>query len=310
MGYHPYFRGKSNELICIKEQAVLIAGARMTPIIEPVRADLRPMKRCLDALAAAGSRAMVIANPGCGPLVAGLPPPIKKYIDGLVAQNIGISWLIRQGSAAGHAAPIPQIQGDAFLHDRVLDPSAVVAAEVQRGRRFAPHVFLDSKDAGVAYRANFNGYPRILLRDGFKKKKNAEYVAPVIEHFSDLHLTYAAVGFQGYGDFLSIGEEFSDKGGPAYAVAIHLTFVDPTQGGAVFIRHYVSDTNDTADDPALKFKEALSKLVKDVQAVGSLIPRTNAVNEFMSLYRRRHYPGLGYVKKLTMQHHIELMATI
>ncbi|MCF5965778.1 sce7725 family protein, partial [Xanthomonas perforans] len=67
---------------------------------------------------------------------------------------------------------------------------------------------------------------------------------------------------------------------------------------------------DTADDPALKFKEALSKLVKDVQAVGSLIPRTNAVNEFMSLYRRRHYPGLGYVKKLTMQHHIELMATI
>ncbi len=310
MSYHPYFRGKRNELLCIKEQAALIAGAQMTPIIEPVREEVGPLKRCLDALVSAGSKALVVANPGCGPLVNGLPAAMKAYVDGLVAQNVGISWLVRQRSAADHAAPIPQIPGKAFLHDRVLDPHVVFAAEAQRGVGFTPHIFLDLKDAGIAYRANFNAYPRVMLRDGFKKKKNSDYVAPAIELFSDLHLTYAASGFQGYGDFLPIGEEFSDKGGPAYAVAIHLTYVDPTQGGAVFIRHYVSDTNDTADDPGLKFKEALLKLVNDVKARGSLIPRTSAVKEFMLLHQRQHYPGLGFVKKLTMQHHIEVMATI
>ena len=28
----------------------------------------------------------------------------------------------------------------------------------------------------------------------------------------------------GFGDFLIVGDDYSDTGGPAYAVAIHLTF--------------------------------------------------------------------------------------
>ncbi len=310
MSYHPYFRGKSNELLCIREQAGLIASANMTPIIEPVRGSVGPLKRCLDALVTAGANALIVANPGCGPLVSGLPAPLKSYVDGLVARNVGISWIIRQSASVGLSSSLPKLPGEAFLHDRVLDPKIVFAAESVRGRIFQPHIFIDGKDAGVSYRAAFKSHSCVVLRDGFKKKKNADYSSPAIEHFSDLHLSYLASGFQGYGDFLPIGEAFSDKGGPAYAVAIHLTFVDSVQGGAIFIRHYVSDTNDTSDDPALKFREALRKLANDVQSRGSLIPRTDAVKEFLSLHKRQHYPGLGYVKKLTMQHHIELMAAI
>lgn len=36
--------------------------------------------------------------------------------------------------------------------------------------------------------------------------------------------------------------------------------------------------------------------------------KSKAYNEFKGLYNQKHFPGLGYVKKLSMQHHIELIA--
>jgi hypothetical protein len=59
-----------------------------------------------------------------------------------------------------------------------------------------------------------------------------------------------------------------------------------------------------------KFAEALSKLVADVKANPNLIYKSNAVTEYFELHSKKHFPGLGYVKKLSMQHHIELMALL
>jgi hypothetical protein len=38
------------------------------------------------------------------------------------------------------------------------------------------------------------------------------------------------------------------------------------------------------------------------------VHETEAVKEFKSLYRQKHFPGLGHVKKLSMNHHIETLA--
>jgi hypothetical protein len=35
---------------------------------------------------------------------------------------------------------------------------------------------------------------------------------------------------------------------------------------------------------------------------------TSAVKEFRDLHAKGHFPGLGYVKKLSMNHHIETLA--
>lgn len=35
---------------------------------------------------------------------------------------------------------------------------------------------------------------------------------------------------------------------------------------------------------------------------------TGAIKEFRELYAQSHFPGLGYVKKLSMKHHIETLA--
>ena len=89
-------------------------------------------------------------------------------------------------------------------------------------------------------------------------------------------------------------------------MAIHVTYLDEEDD--MFIKHYVSDRTSSPVDPGGKFLEALNKLVDDLKDVDSMIFKSNAIDEFEALHARSHFPGLGYVKKLSMQHHLELMA--
>ena len=164
----------------------------------------------------------------------------------------------------------------------------------------------DEDYCGKLYRRHFAGGQRVLLRDGFERKKNREY--ELLEPFSDLHATFRDEGMQGFGDFLIVGDDFSETGGPAYAVAIHLTFIDLDQDDEMWIYHFVSDRKDTPTDPAGKFAEALDKMVRVLNRPKSKILETSAVKEFRDLHRQGHFPGLGYVKKLSMNHHIETLA--
>jgi hypothetical protein len=112
----------------------------------------------------------------------------------------------------------------------------------------------------------------------------------------------------GFGDFLIVGDDYSESGGPAYAIAIHLTFIDPDQDDAMRIYHFISNRQDTPQDPAGKFAEALDKMIATLNQPGSRVLETTAVKEFRELHKRGHFPGLGYIKKLSMNHHIETLA--
>ncbi len=105
-----------------------------------------------------------------------------------------------------------------------------------------------------------------------------------------------------------VGDDFSETGGPAYAVAIHLTFIDPDKDDAMFIYHFKSDTQDTPTDPAGKFEEALNNMMDVIDRPSSKVYETAAVEEFRQLHSDGHFPGLGYVKKLSMSHHIQTLA--
>ena len=136
--------------------------------------------------------------------------------------------------------------------------------------------------------------------------RNADYVP--VEPFSDLHATYTEEGMDGFGDFLIVGDEYNEGGGPAYAVAIHLTFIDPGQDDTMQIYHFVSESQDTPKDPAGKFAEALAQMIETLDEPGSKVAETPAVAEFRGLYKQGHFPGLGYIKKLSMSHHIQTLA--
>lgn len=74
------------------------------------------------------------------------------------------------------------------------------------------------------------------------------------------------------------------------------------------IYHFVSERQDTPTDPAGKFAEALAKMMKTLNSPKSKVLETEAVKEFRTLHKQGHFPGLGYVKKLSMNHHIETLA--
>jgi len=182
-----------------------------------------------------------------------------------------------------------------------------LAAAVNGIEEIKEHIFIDERCSRL-YRRKFRNNFRVLVRDGFVKRTNREH--PEVEHFSELHITYADDGFDGFGDFLTVGDDFSVGGGPAYAVAIHLTYIDSNEDDDMFIKHYISDRTTSPTDPGGKFLEALQKLVNDVEDPDSKILRSEAVTEFLDLHKRSHFPGLGYVKKLSMQHHLELIANL
>lgn len=153
------------------------------------------------------------------------------------------------------------------------------------------------------YRGIITTDTKILLDDKFKPQpKNADYLNTTDEFFSDDHLYYADDGFTGFGDFLTIGDDYTEAGWLPYAIAVHLTYKKPNN--EIWIRHFVSDSNSDTTDVAGKFGEALEKLIGFINAENIT---TQAANEFRTLHKDGHYPGLGSIKKLSIMHHIELV---
>lgn len=306
--YHPYFRGKQYELMTVREMAPLLAKSGFRPIIEPVRDSLSGLQKALDAVATAGGRATVIVNPHYGEL-SGAGDPLTKLLKNEFLQSNGISAgiLLKQGMTLEVALSLYQAHVDhapAFIHAGFRDPKAL-AEKLSPLSKAQCHVFLD-RVCGKLYQKHFTNAHRVLVRDGFDKRRNADYA--FIEPFSDLHATFKDEGMDGFGDFLIVGDEYNESGGPAYAVAIHLTFIDPEQDDSMQIYHFISDRQDTPTDPAGKFAEALAKMIHVLNGSASKVLETTAVAEFRALHKRGHFPGLGYIKKLSMNHHIETLA--
>lgn len=305
--YHPYFRGKQYELITIRETSALIAGAQFVPIIEPVKQALSGLQKTLESLCATGGQAVVIVNPYHGPHAEdgdNITELLRqKYQE---AGNISAGVLLREDTTTDEALACCALHSDhplTLIHAGFTDPKALIDGLRQRILQMK-QVFFEPM-CGKLYRRNFGDCPRVLLRDGFERRNNREY--PALELFSDLHVTYQEEGMQGFGDFLIVGDEFSESGGPAYAVAIHLTFIDGDEDDAMFVHHFKSTRNDTPTDPAGKFQEALDSMLRTLNSPKSKVLETDAVKEFRELHKRKHFPGLGYVKKLSMNHHVQTL---
>jgi hypothetical protein len=308
--YHPYFRGKQYELITVREMAPLLKKANFRPIIEPVRESLSGLHKALDTVVRTGGKAIVIVNPNYGDLSnAGRPLTELLQTRFLDLPNIAAGIILQPGMTlpAIQALYIAhQSHSPVFVHAGFSDGRGLAAMLEQQNQNQC-HVFFDDP-AGKLYRSHFKRANRVLIRDGFKRKRNRDY--DLEETFSDLHVLYEEEGMQGFGDFLIVGDDYTEGGGPAYAVAIHLTFIDPEQDHLMKIYHFKSRRQNDPKDPAGKFAEALDEMMEvlDNTTGGQRVLDTAAVQEFRALHRDGHFPGLGYVKKLSMNHHIETLA--
>ncbi|HEY0698978.1 MAG TPA: sce7725 family protein, partial [Micromonospora sp.] len=87
------------------------------------------------------------------------------------------------------------------------------------------------------------------------------------------------------------------------ALVIHLTYQDP-ENDLIYIRHFHSTTNFDQSDPAGKFREAVAALVAFIDERGLDNP---ALASFRAYHQEGRFPGLGMIKKLSMQNHLYVM---
>lgn len=307
--YHPYFRGKQFELIAIRETAELMAEVGFVPIISPVRAQIRGLKKALDAICDAGGSAIVIVNPKYGDLTEDRTIVLEMLDADFGGNENLMAGVLLTGELTSHdVIQILNEVGDrpiALIHNGFRQPNALLD-EIEGFDNISTSIFIED-DCGKLYQRKFESHSdKTLIRDGFERRRNRDH--PEIEFFSDLHITYGYEGVSGFGDFLIVGDNYSESGGPAYTIAIHLTYLDDEQDNAMFVRHFLSIRQDTPKDPGGKFGEALNKLIAVLDSEDSQIFEGTAIAEFRELHRRGHFPGLGSSKKLSMIHHIETLA--
>ncbi len=306
--YFPYFRGKQYELIAIRESAQLLNQAGFVPIIELVKESLGGIKKALDQIAEAGGKTIVLLNPDHG-FYRGNGNAISDLIEEQYSDNQNISLGILLNESTEQEEIINLIEKhegrvSSIIHAGYSEAKSLANFLTEKELNFR-HIFSEEY-SGKLYRKHYDDFERVLLRDGFQKRTNRDH--PETEFFSDLHVTFNDEGMDGFGDFLIVGDEYSESGGPAYAVAIHMTYIDSNKDDEMHIHHFKSIRQDDAKDPAGKFAEALQELVNEVDRGGTQLFHSHAIDEFLDLHQRQHFPGLGYVKKLSMMHHIETLA--
>lgn len=310
MIYFPYFRGKQYELITIRESATILSESDFVPIVEPVKSQLSGLSKTIDATLEEGADIIVIVNPRIGDF-SGSNDELVSLIKEKHSEDkqVTVGILLDESTTLEQAtAIINSFEGQniALVHSG-FSQSKALAAKIEGNAQIACSVFEDGK-SGKLYQMHFKHQKhRVLLKDGFEKRRNADH-PDVEEVFSDLHLTYGLEGMTGFADFLMVGDDYQESGGPAYTIAIHLTYINAADDDIMYIRHFKSDRQDTPTDPAGKFAEALVKLISHLDSPDNQYYHTSAIAEFRELYAKGHYPGLGYVKKLAMKHHIETFA--
>jgi len=161
------------------------------------------------------------------------------------------------------------------------------------------------------YKAQFSDFKKVDISNGFREvKKNSEYGEPSYEFFSDAHLTYLDDGLFGFGDYTVLSEKFKSGGFQPYTAAIHLTHEidDVTE---VWVRHFLSEVYEyPTSDQAKLIHEALPSLIEFVETYNDYFDFSESVKEYVQIHNEGRSTNLGYMKKLSIKHHLELLVKI
>lgn len=302
--YFPYLRGRQFEMIAIRELIDKgLMSEKIIPIIEPVKLSstlLKTMNKFIEK----ESSLIVVRNPQVGSFKKDLLETkkadlSKKYSNILIDDNILKGYIVNDNSKT----ELESLVEEGLEIENIVSISFKRDALDEYRKSFKNNICKYSliPDDRKFFRVVKNN--KVLFSDKYqKRKRNVDYF-DVDEFYSDDHIYFSEEGFDGYSDFSIVGDDYSESGFAPYAVTIHLVYFNEEK--ELNIIHFVSDSNKDIHDPAGKFYEAVSKLYhwgkdKDINTFG--------YNELIGHYHNQTYPGLGVVKKLSIMHHIELIA--
>lgn len=296
--YFPILRGKQFELIALRELAKIVDPSKITPVIEPVRKNLNPLIKTIAALKEANILCRVIINPSIG-----------DYNDGdnhnLAAQ---LNELLENDQAF-----VPVVSTKNLEKAQIQE----IVAEVGKCSLYFEGGFQSGLEDTLAEMNEvlvLGNYPKKAFRtakniveidDNFKAQdRNADY--PPKSFYSDSHTEdFPVNNLVGFGDYTIMTKKYSDSGGPAYVVALHLSYIEEQEYDSMYVQHFKSDSDSTLPvRTGAKFSEALRKLKLFAEEHDGKLHQSTGLRSFMELDA---FPGLGQVKKYSIKHHIETL---
>lgn len=163
-----------------------------------------------------------------------------------------------------------------------------------------------------AYHQQFtsHGVKKIIMEDPFHKQKaNSEYKKKEEEPFYNLHVRYQQLGFDGFGDYLTLGSIPSDAGGNSpNTVVIHYTYPKNGNKEDIWIKRFFGDINkeyEKSPDGALKaMREAHNFIESNIRDTCSIC---NDCKDLISRAKRGNPYGLGKLKQFSMMHHVNMI---
>lgn len=299
--YMPYLYGKQEELFALIDLGARVSESTIA-IIKPVRRDWARLARI-----APTCRFALITNPDKGkpqdiPTYAEVRDQITNATLKDFPDRVLPAFELRGGSTQAELRAFCSdfaARECVVVHkDHTLTP---VEVETATARLASPpmHVFVEPGVSASAFAA-LPASQRVLLRDGFRAcARNADY--PRQSAFDDLAYQYATRGFGGFGDFCTIGDRFSLGGGPALAVAIHIS---EDTGTAIVVNHFKSTV--AGVNLETMYFEAADALIANVGNPARAGMRTLGVERFL----QRRWQQLGRAKRLSIMHHIELVQAV
>jgi hypothetical protein len=309
--YYPYLRAKQFELLAIREFVSQLENdnRKIFPVIEPVKNTFSSLNKTMKILVEKAFPFALIINPQVGEIVdqtvlieGNIPEDIKKcdffYPTYVVPASVSYNAIKNHIAKEKYRnvmlvlSNVGDIDNQDFISLYSNDNIRVVIIE-QENRTLKKRLL----DFGKAV---------VLLKDNFNtQKRNSDYLNRCDELFTEEHSFYKDDGYSGFSDYTTIGKDFLEGGRLPYAVAIHLTYKKSQE--QVWIRHFVSDTNDDNSNIQGKFGEAARKAVCFLNEKNM---HYQACEELRKYYNGETYPGLGMIKKISIKNHLELMNDI
>ena len=309
--YFPYVRGRQYELLALRELiANKLLGEYVVPIVEPVK--LSPtLVNVMSEYIQAKHPIAIIRNPAVGSFESEFKDVkeqtkeagYKQQFTELFDNKTIIKSVIMQKNAK-------ELLYDWKKHNVDFTDLLVINNDhdsldlyEECFEKETPQYVLVPDETSYRRRIRKN---KVLFADRFdKREKNADYKDNEDVFFSDDHLYYKEENYIGFSDFSIIGNEYQEAGFAPYAVAIHIVYFDKNE--KLRVKHFVSDSNDDINNPALKFYEAVSKLAEWYHSDTKPMLLTHGLNALLTHYDQQSYPGLGTIKKLSLMHHLELI---
>jgi hypothetical protein len=304
--YYPYLRGKQFELLALREFAEIYSDScKIFPIIEPVKKSFNSLKTAFQKMQEKGIPFAIILNPQHGELINDYTL-IETFIkDNLLdLANWRPAFIVSSKNPKYITHKIEELE----LRNVILICQDNVDTENPEfndliARQESELILINGDNRSLRRILKRMNKCIVRLDEKFNsQKKNADYINIPEERFTEEHKCYEEDGFDGFADYTVLGSDFSEGGRLPYAVAMHFTY--EKNADEIWVRHFVSDTNNDNANIQGKFGEAAAKAVDFFEAKNIT---SNAIEELKYYYKHDQYPGLGVLKKLSIKHHLELL---